>query len=891
MNVSQEVKTRLIENEKKWQAKWDNAFTAKINPDKKKYFITIPYPYVTGNLHVGHGRTYTVGDFVARFKRLQGYNVLFPVAFHITGTPVLAISSKISENDEETIKLYEEYVNLYENDLEKSKEIVKTFKDPLKVVDYFSSKIINDFKSVGYSMDFSRTFTTGEPYYNKLIEWQFKSYEEKGFLKKASYPILFCPKDKNAVGEDDIKGGDEEKVEVQEWISYKFQINYEGQKTFILTSTLRPETIYGVTNIFINPEKDYALCDSKQGKIIIGKEAVEKLNYRGFEITVLKELKGSELVGMKAIPPVTKFYNEIEILAGDFVNTSNATGIVHSVPAHSPADFMALKRIGKELKQIKVINSTTLNSENPSQQICETVKATPEDKESINKAVKEIYKIEFYEGILNENCGQFSGKKVSEVKKELSEYFIEKGNAVKIYEPTVKAKCRCGTQVIVAILENQWFLDFNHNKPLVKECLDGIKIIPDVYIKQFNDILDWLDKRPCARKRGLGTKLPQDTNWIIESLSDSTLYMTLYTIIDIIRSKNIPPEQLNKEFFDYIFTGKNNESLLVDKTTCDEARNAFEYWYPLDQRHTGIGHISNHLIFFVFAHAVLMEKKYWPEKITLNELVISEGSKMSKSKGNVVPILKLTENHSVDVYRLYCLNSADLNGKMDYREKDITELYYSIQRFENLITELNSTEETSEEISMTCKNVLSQFYKNFENGLKASEKMKLREYVQRIFYSNLNLLESNSKRLNASDKNLIKKEILLTWLKLLNPIIPHLTEEYNEQLKLTPGLICFTELPEVKTEVINEELESLENVFQRTLNDSKNLIQMLKKKGKQVNTLKIICSEQNETGYFKENNEFIDEVLEVKSTIELKSESASEKAIKSMKGKPALEVN
>ncbi|VVB70993.1 Leucine--tRNA ligase [uncultured archaeon] len=218
MSVSQEFKETLIASEKKWQSKWDNAFTAKINEDKQKYFITIPYPYVTGNLHVGHGRTYTVTDFVARIKRLQGYNVLFPIAFHITGTPVLAISNKLNDNDEETIKLYEEYVNLYENDLEKSKQIVQTFKEPLKIVEYFSSKIIRDFKSVGYSMDFSRTFTTGEPYYNKFIEWQFKSYEEKGFLKKASYPILFCPKDNNAVGEDEIKGGEDEKVEVQEWI-------------------------------------------------------------------------------------------------------------------------------------------------------------------------------------------------------------------------------------------------------------------------------------------------------------------------------------------------------------------------------------------------------------------------------------------------------------------------------------------------------------------------------------------------------------------------------------------------------------------------------------------------------------------------------------------------
>ncbi len=885
--TSQELKTKLIESEKKWQAKWDNAFTAKIN-DKKKFFITIPYPYVTGNLHVGHGRSYTVTDFVARIRRLQGYNVLFPIAFHITGTPVLAISSKISENDEETIKLYEEYVNLYENNLEKSREIVQSFKDPMKIVDYFSLKIINDFKSVGYSMDYTRTFTTGEPYYNKFIEWQFKSYEEKGFLKKASYPILFCPKDNNAVGEDDIKGGDEEKVEVQEWISYKFQTTFEGQTAFILTSTLRPETIYGVTNLFANPEKDYVLCDSKHGKIIIGKEAVDKLNYQGFEIKVLKEFKGKELVGLKAIPPNTNFYKEIEVFEGDFVNTANATGLVHAVPAHSPTDFMALKRIGKEVKQIKVINSPSIDAENPAEFICEKLKATENDREGINKAVKEIYKIEYYEGILNENCEEFKGMKVSEVKSKLTEKFVSQGKALRIYEPTLKAKCRCGTPIIVATLENQWFLDFTHDKTKVKECLDYLKILPEVYTKQFYDILEWLDKRPCARKRGLGTKLPQDSNWIVESLSDSTLYMTLYPIIDLIRENKIPPEKLDKNFFDYVFTGKET-TLQVSKEFAEKARTAFDYWYPLNQRHTGVAHITNHLIFFIFAHAVLLEKKYWPEMISLNELVISEGSKMSKSKGNVVPILELTKNHSVDVYRLYCLNSADLNGKMDYREKDINELYYSIQRLETMITEISNANSEGK-TSLTLKNVLNQFYKNYETGLNAVEKMKVREYIQKIFFSNLNLLEANVKRLNENDKTILKKEILFTWLKLLNPIIPHLTEEYNEEYKLSEELISLTQLPAIKKEFYDEETEGLENVFQKTLGDSKNLIQLLKKKGNKLSSLKIICSEKNEQEYFNESTKYISEILEIPTIIELKENSSSEKASKSIRGKPALEV-
>ncbi|VVB70115.1 Leucine--tRNA ligase [uncultured archaeon] len=550
---------------------------------------------------------------------------------------------------------------------------------------------------------------------------------------------------------------------------------------------------------------------------------------------------------------------------------------------------MALKRIGKEVKKIKVINSPSLESDNPAQFICEKVNATENDREGINKAVKEIYKIEFYEGILNENCEEFNGMKVSEVKNKLTEKFVSQGKAIKIYEPTIKAKCRCGTSIIVATLENQWFLDFNHDKAKVKQCLDYIKIIPDVYVKQFNDILDWLDKRPCARKRGLGTKLPQDPNWIVESLSDSTLYMTLYTIIDLIRENNVPPEKLDKQFFDYVFTGKVSGELQVDKNFAEKARQAFDYWYPINQRHTAIAHISNHLIFFVFAHAVLLEKKYWPEMISLNELVISEGAKMSKSKGNVVPILKLTQQHSVDVYRLYCLNSADLNGKMDYREKDISELYYSVQRLEAIVKEISEAN-ASGKTSLNLKNVLNQFYRNYETGVNATEKMKLREYVQRVFYGNLNLLEANTKRLNESDKTVLKNKILLTWLKLLNPIIPHFTEEQNEKLSLSNGLVSLSEIGEIE-EYYDEEIEGLENTFQKTLNDSRNLVQILRKKGRQVASMKVICSEKNEGEYFTENINYLNELFGVQTIIELKEDSKSEKAVKSIRGKPAIEVN
>ncbi|MCK4688214.1 MAG: class I tRNA ligase family protein, partial [Candidatus Lokiarchaeota archaeon] len=172
--------------EKKWQDKWEKAkvFEANPDPDKKKIFITSPYPYASGTLHIGHGRSFVNGDIFARYYRAKGYNVLYPMAFHITGTPVLAISSSIERKDQETIVRMKDYVSLHTKDQKKIGQIVKSFVDPWNVVRYFSNTMKIDFKSIGMSIDWRREFTTGDKIYNKFIEWQYYKLSELGYLEK-----------------------------------------------------------------------------------------------------------------------------------------------------------------------------------------------------------------------------------------------------------------------------------------------------------------------------------------------------------------------------------------------------------------------------------------------------------------------------------------------------------------------------------------------------------------------------------------------------------------------------------------------------------------------------------------------------------------------------------
>ena len=155
--------------ERKWQSIWEERrlFEADPDPGREKFYITVAYPYPNSPQHIGHGRTYTITDVYARYKRMRGYNVLFPMAFHYTGTPILAMAKRIEAGDEELIRIF---TNVYGI----PKEKLSDFRDPLAMARYFHEEIKDGMKRMGYSIDWRREFTTIDPQYGKLIEWQFK---------------------------------------------------------------------------------------------------------------------------------------------------------------------------------------------------------------------------------------------------------------------------------------------------------------------------------------------------------------------------------------------------------------------------------------------------------------------------------------------------------------------------------------------------------------------------------------------------------------------------------------------------------------------------------------------------------------------------------------------
>jgi leucyl-tRNA synthetase len=841
------------EIEKKWQDKWEASkiFEADPDPKKAKKFITIPYPYASGTMHIGHGRSYVNGDIFARYYRAKDYNVLFPMAFHITGTPVLAISSSLERGDKETFEKMCDYVGIHTSNNNEINKIVESFVDPWNIVNYFSEKMKVDLKSIGMSLDWRREFTTGDKIYNQFIEWQYYKIKEKGYLEKGEYPILYCPRCMNAVGEDDIARGDELDLSINEYTCIKFPFE-EG---YLVPATLRPETIYGVTNIWINPKGQYVKAEINGEILYISKEATHLLENQNKRVKVIQTFKGIDLVGKNAKHIISD--RILPILPGDFVDTSAATGVVYSVPAHAPFDYIALidlqndtRTIQKynldeesilKIQPIKIIELEAIN-DIPAKYYCEKFHVNSQmDKEKLDSATTENYRAEFYNGILNERCDKYMGKSVSEAVDLVIKDLMEENKADKIYIPLTKGlECRCGEQIIVSILKDQWFLNFNAGnwKEMAFKCLNEMTIHPKKYRTTFENVFNWLEKRPCARKRGLGTQLPFDKEWIIESLSDSTIYMSFYTIAHHIKQNHIESKQLTPNFFDFLYLKKGNieeisKDAEIDQVLLKRMQKEFNYWYPVDHRHTAIMHISNHLSFYIFHHVAIFPEFMWPQTITLIEPLIIEGQKMGKSKGNIISLADIKEKYSADLFRLYISHSADLGINIDWKEKEVQVVRNHIDRFYKF---MKKSIENKKDFDLGyddiksdyTKVVISKITSNFLKIDDALEYFNLRRYLQLAFYETFNLMQEANKNLGSNtDFQIIFKLVYEDWLKILSLAVPHLCEELWE-LSNHQDFISKSIWGEFNTNYIDNNLEMEFEYISQLLDDISKVRKVIK---------------------------------------------------------------
>ncbi|HIE36595.1 TPA: leucine--tRNA ligase, partial [Candidatus Geothermarchaeota archaeon] len=254
--------------------------------DRPKIFITFPYPYMNGSLHLGHAYSSCRLDVYARYKRLNGYNVLYPWAWHWTGEAVYGTVHRIRENDESVIK------RLIELDGVEPEEI-DNLRDASYLVKYFTSRNRPIVKRLGLSIDWSREFhtTSLHPLYDKFIKWQIRTLYKRGFIVKGSHPLVWCPVDKSPTGDHDrLKG---EGVRPEKYVLVKFKLDNK----YLVAGTLRPETIFGSTNIWVNPNGRYVEAVVGDETWIISNEAYEKLVHQNFDVKKYRNIDIKTLLG------------------------------------------------------------------------------------------------------------------------------------------------------------------------------------------------------------------------------------------------------------------------------------------------------------------------------------------------------------------------------------------------------------------------------------------------------------------------------------------------------------------------------------------------------------------------------------------------------------------
>lgn len=863
----------------KWRDRWESDKTFRVEADKReKYYIAFVYPYMSGLLHLGHLFTYTNSEVLMRYKRMQGKNVLAKFGFHCTGTPIVAAAKRVAEGETSQIETLKRMGIT-------QKEIPK-FSDPIHWIDYFPQETLKDLKNIGFSIDDRYCFRTTDknPSYNAFIRWQFNKLKDAGYVKKGKHPVVWCPKDKEPTGDHARSEGEGETP--QEYMLFKHKL---ADGRFLLSATLRQDTVLGITNLFIHPEMEYVQADVNGEIWIIGKAAATRLAEQDYKVKITGKVKGTEFIGKE----VEEFgERKVIILPATFLKADFGTGLVHSVPSESADDLIALRDLQKDsarckkygldfekvkaIKPIPVLNTPEFGEMGAVFMLDKYKIKSQDQRDKLDKIKKELYKVTHHTATMNSLYKKafsvnLEGKKVDVAKDVIKKELIEGGWALKYYELTGKVVCRCLTECTVKVVSNQWFIQYNDLewKKKAHKALDGMTIYPDKLRKQFDYVIDWLDKWACTRELGLGTKLPWDENWLIESLSDSTIQMAYGTISKYLEHPSeygFKTNHLNDELFDYVYLNKGSveaveKSTGISKKIIETMKNDFNYWYPFDFRNSAKDLIQNHLTFSIFNHTAIFPEKHWPKAFLINGRIMVNGEKMSKSKGNFFTVRELYEKHGADPVRLTAIyageGAEDANYDMNFLEiskRKLSELYEFISLHNG---------KGRKEREMIDDWFESKINESIKNTTEAMENMMFKSAVQFSFLDMQRHLKWYMRRTKTPNKDLIS-QFISALVRMMAPMTPHFCEECWELIGGT-GLVSLADWPSYNASRINPLLDNKEEFIRQIYSDMRTVKGLAKLDN--IIQAKVIISPEWKYEFFKLMKEQLEQTRDPKQII------------------------
>ena len=631
---------------------------------------------------------------------------------NVTKEDVTKFTSKKGKAAAKTVKLKYQFQIMLALGI--PREEIHKFANAHHWLEHFPPLCKQDLINFGARIDWRRSMVTTDanPYYDAFVRWQMNRLKE---LDKIQYGVrytIYSPKDGQPCMDHDRTEGEGVapqdytalKLKVLEWAPKASQL-VKGKipadaNVFFIPATLRPETMYGQTCCFVGPKITYGVFKaSEKDFYVLTKRAAWNLAFQGHffssenfprdasELSAVLELSGSDVVGTLVSAPLSIHDQGVRILPMESVLPTKGTGVVTSVPSDSPDDYATVMDLAKkadyygiqkEWAQLEIppIISTPSYGDLTAKFLVEKMKInSPKDAKQLAEAKELAYKEGYYKGTML--IGDFKGQPVEAVKPKVRDTLIKSGQAFEYAEPNGHVVSRSGDECVTAYL-GQWFLNYGENDPGWRDTvLEHVKNDLETYSTEtqngFKKNLDWLNRWACARTYGLGSKLPWDPKFLVESLSDSTVYMAYYVISHYLHSHyfgdqpglmDIKPGQMTDEVFDYIFcrTPMNDKLLAssnVSRSDLETLRREFEYWYPLDVNSSGKDLIPNHLTFCLYIHSALFPREYWPRSIRANGHLLLNGEKMSKSTGNFLTLSDAVKKYGADACRIALADAGD----------------------------------------------------------------------------------------------------------------------------------------------------------------------------------------------------------------------------------------
>ena len=740
------------EVEAKWQKYWDDhkSFKAVTGDKKEPYYVLVEFPYPSGaGLHVGHVRSYTAQDAISRMKRMQGYNVLFPMGWDAFGAPAEQYAIKNHIHPKEAVK-----------------ENIKTFKRQMK--------------TLGFSFDWDREFSTTDPEYYKWTQWQFLQFYKHGMAYKDTIPVNWCPKCKSVLSNEDAAGGvcercgtQVEQKEKSQWMlrmsdyaedllkgldDTNFadrvklgQINWIGKsegvevdvdivgggKFSIFTTCI--ETIYGITFFVIAPDGKLIKelmprVENKEEVEAYIKETAKKSNMDRTELN--KGKTGVEVKGIKAINPVNG--KEVPVFLGDFVLGDYGTGAVMAVPSHDQRDFEYAQE--HNLEYIQVITGE------------DTSKCAYEKHGYLNNPDSKLM-----------NSEQFSGMGVMEGKEAITKYLEEKGIARRVNNYKMRdwifSRQRFWGEPIPMI-----YCEHCGWQPMDEKDLP--LLLPDVAEYEPTDngesplakIEDWVNTT-CPHCGG-PAKRETDTmpNW-----AGSSWY-----------------------FLRFMDAHNDNAFASMD---------AMKYWNRVDWYNGGMEHTARHLLYarfwvqFLYNIGLVPKKEMIWTRVSHGMILGPDGVKMSKSKGNVINPDDVVNEFGADVLRIYEMFIGDYQMDAAWSTDSLRGCKRFVDKIVRLKDKINGESGYSKDLEVLQNKTIKKVTEDILN-------MGYNTAVSQLMIL-ANAYDAKEEFTKAD------YELLIT---LLNPICPHVTEELNEMLGNKP--ICEGEWPKYdESKIVDEEVE------------------------------------------------------------------------------------